>query len=85
MCTSAGTRGGKLAALGVGRIPRFALGPDLVVYLDAELDKGIKILRCILIGKGFSEFPVETPSEVRDFGVCIQVQDCGQGYKGRML
>ena len=85
MRTSAGTRGGKLAALGVGWIPRFALGPDLVVYLDAELDKGIKILWCILVGKGFSEFPVEAPSELRDFGAGIQVQDYGQGHKGRMV
>ena len=61
MSASAGARpgsGGVLTALGAGRVPGFALSPDLVIDLNAELDEGIKIIRCGLVGKGLPELLV---------------------------
>ena len=66
------SRGGVLSSLCAGRIAQFGFSPYLVVNFDTELYKCIKIIRgSALIRQGLSEFAVESPSKVRDFGPAI--------------
>lgn len=66
--------GGELSSLGSRhRIDGFTLSSYLVINLDVELDKGIKIFQCRLVEKGFAELSVEASSEIGDLSAAIIV------------
>ena len=72
--TGAGSCRGELSSLGTGYwVTRFALGPNLVVNLDVELNKSIEVLWCGLLREGLLELSVEAPSEIGNLGTALIV------------